>query len=190
MVSTRETAVSLFGAWRLARLDPRGMSFFNATEAGFWHSFFAAVICAPAYALVVALDYSQMAVSASDTRIISVHAIAYVINWTAFPLAMASAVRWLGREQLYLRYIVAFNWAKVLETLIFLPAKALAATGVPWLTLLPGLTAFIVFGYQWYVARTALMISGSHAMAVIGLDLFLDIALMLALAALLPELPI
>jgi len=190
MVSTRETAVSLFGAWRLARLDPRGMSFFNATEAGFWHSFFAAVICAPAYALVVALDYSQMAGSASDTRIISVHAIAYVINWTAFPLAMASAVRWLGREQLYLRYIVAFNWAKVLETLIFLPAKALAATGVPWLTLLPGLTAFIVFGYQWYVARTALMISGSHAMAVIGLDLFLDIALMLALAALLPELPI
>ena len=190
MVSPREAANSLFGAWRLARLDPRGLSFFNATEAGFWHSFAAAIICAPAYALVVMLDYAQMPADATDTRIISVHAIAYVINWTAFPLAMASVVRWLGREELYIRYVVAFNWAKVLETMMFLPAKALAATGVPWFTILPGLTAFLVFGYQWYVARTALQISGSHAMAVIGLDLFVDIALMLALMALLPDLPI
>ena len=190
MVSTREMATSLFGAWRLARLDPRGMSCFNATEAGFWHSFFAAVICAPAYALIVALDYSSMPVTASDTRIISVHAIAYVINWTAFPLAMFSAARWLGREQLYVRYIVAFNWAKVLETMLFLPAKALAATGMPWFTILPGLTALLVFGYQWYVARTALMISGAQAMAVIGLDLLLDIALMIAMQVLLPGGPI
>lgn len=186
MVSTREAANSLFGAWRLARLDPRGLAFFNVTEAGFWHSFFAAVICAPAYALVVMLDYPHLAGFASDTRIISVHIIAYVINWTAFPLAVASASRWLGREELYVRYIVVFNWAKVLENMLFLPAKALAATGMPWLTILPGLTAFLVFSYKWYVARTALMIDGSHAVAVIGLDLFIDILLMLALVALLP----
>jgi hypothetical protein len=190
MVSSRETAASLFGAWRLARLDPSGIAWFNATEAGFWHSFFAAVLCAPAYALVVALDYMQMPVDASDARIISVHAIAYVINWTAFPLAMSWATRLLDREDLYVRYIVAFNWAKVLETLLFVPAKALAVTGVPWLTALPGFTALVVSCYQWYVARTALEISGSHAVAVIGLDLALDIALMMALAMLLPDLPI
>lgn len=186
MVSSREAVASIFGAWRLARLDPRGMSCFNTTETGFWHSFFAAVICAPAYVLIVALDVAQQPVQASDARLISVHAIAYVISWTAFPLAMAWGTRLLDREKFYVRYIVAHNWANVLEMLLFLPATALAATGVPWFTILPALAAFMIFGYQWYVARTALMISGAQAMSVIGLDLLLDIALMMALRALLP----
>jgi hypothetical protein len=190
MVSSREAVASLFGAWRLARLDPRGMSCFNATEEGFWHSFVAAVICAPAYAVVVALDYAHTPLMVSDARLVSVYAIGYVINWTAFPLAMSWATRLLDREQFYVRYVVALNWTKVLESMLFLPARALATTNVDWFTVLPGLTAFIVFGYQWYVARTALKISGSQAVAVVGLDLMFDIALMIAYTALLPAGPI
>ena len=68
--------------------------------------------------------------------------------------------------------------------------RAIGPATRAWLTALPGLTALVVFCYQWYVARTALEISGSQAVAVIGLDLALDIALMMALVMLLPDLPI
>jgi hypothetical protein len=190
MVSSREAAVSIFGAWRLARLDPRGLSCFNTTEAGFWHSFYAGVLCAPAYALMVMFDYSDASLAVSDARLVAVHAIGYVISWTAFPLAMTWATRLLRREQLYIRYIVVHNWANVVEMALFLPASALAATGVPLFSILPALAAFVIFGYQWYVARAALMITGAQAVTVIGLDLLIDLALMMALRAMLPGAPI
>lgn len=190
MVSSREAANSLFGAWRLARLDPRGLSLFNTTEAGFWHSFYAAIICVPGYVMMVMLDYADTPLPVSDERLTAVHTIAYVISWTAFPLAMSWGARLLDREQFYVRYIVAHNWANVLEMALFLPATVFAATGLSWFTILPALAAFVIFAYQWYVARTALMISGAQAMAVIGLDLLIDIALMMALHTLLPSAPV
>ena len=190
MISSRDVASGLTGAWRLARLDPQGMSCFDTTVTGFWRSFFAAVICAPAYALVVALDYGQETVLAGDARFIAVHGIAYVISWTAFPLAMTWATRLLDREPLYLRYIVAQNWAHVLELLLFLPALSLATTDVSGLAILPVLTGFAIIGYQWYIARTALKISSAQAGAVVGLNLLLDIVLTTALQALLSASPV
>ncbi len=47
----REAIVSLYGAWRLARLDRRGFEVFDQTPAGAIRSFFAAVLVAPMYAL-------------------------------------------------------------------------------------------------------------------------------------------
>jgi hypothetical protein len=190
MVSSREATASIYGAWRLARLDPRGLSYFNTTEAGFWRSFWAAAISAPAYVLTVAFEYAQRTPTATDARIFAVHAIAYVISWTAFPLVMATVVRMLDRERYYVRYIVAHNWANVVEMVLFVLATGLAATGIGWFTILPAFTAFLIFGYQWYVARIALEITGLQAMAVIGLDLLLDMALMIAMRALLPGGPI
>ena len=47
MISPREITLGLYGAFRLALLDVRGMAYFNCTEAGFWRSFTAAAIAAP-----------------------------------------------------------------------------------------------------------------------------------------------
>ena len=49
MITAREVTAALYGSWRLARLDPGGMAYFNRTVEGFWNSFFAAVIVAPGY---------------------------------------------------------------------------------------------------------------------------------------------
>lgn len=190
MVSLGEAATSIYGAWRLARLDPRGLSCFNTTEEGFWRSFWAAVLVAPAYAVTVAIEYGQRSPLASDSRIVAVHAIAYVINWTAFPLAMLPVARMLGREHRYLRYIVARNWAGALEMILFLLAMILAASGIAWFAMLPALSALLVFTYQWYVARMALEITGLQAAAVVGIDLLIDIVLMIAMQGMLPGGPI
>ena len=185
MVSYREAAAAIYGAWRLARLDPKGLSYFHATEAGFWRSFFAAVLCAPGYIVIAAIDVAHYPVSASDTRLAAVHLIAYAIRWTAFPLVMISVTRALGRETNYLRHIVARNWSNVLGVMVFLPAIALAS-GAPPLAILPLLATVLVLAYQWYVARSALAISGWQAAAVIGLDLLIDMLVVSATRVLLP----
>ena len=189
MIPLREVMGGLTGAWRLARFDPQGLSYFDTTMTGFWRSFFAALICAPAYLVMVALDLHQTPVLASDERLLAVNAIAYVISWTAFPLAMTWAARLLDREQYYLRYIIARNWAGVLEMTLFVPALLLAASDGSWFDTLPAFAAFVAFCYQWFVARTALATSGPQALAVVGLNLVIDLALMTAMQVLLPAIP-
>lgn len=181
-----EIGAALRGAWRLARADARGLSEFNATIAGFWRSFLAAVLCAPAYILILTIDHAQQPPSdASDGRLIAVHAIAYVIRWTAFPLAMTSVARALGRESAYTLFIVASNWASVLKVMLLLPVFALAASGIAPFGMLPLLATIAVLLYQWFIARRALDITGTQAAAVVGLDLMIDLAVTTAVRALL-----
>ena len=51
MPDREEVLGALYGAYRLARIDPAGMTYFNLSFEGFWRSFFAAVLVAPAYAV-------------------------------------------------------------------------------------------------------------------------------------------
>ncbi|MDX2142565.1 MAG: hypothetical protein SFV19_04360 [Rhodospirillaceae bacterium] len=57
--SLREIVYGVFGAWRLARLDRSAMVHFDRTVEGFWKSFFAAAIVAPAYLILVATDLAE-----------------------------------------------------------------------------------------------------------------------------------
>jgi hypothetical protein len=48
-----EARLALTGALRLARGDARGLACFDPSEAGFWHSFRAAVLCYPLYLILL-----------------------------------------------------------------------------------------------------------------------------------------
>jgi hypothetical protein len=56
MPNQEEVLRSIYGAYRLAWLDRSGMSQLNLSVEGFWRSFFAAILVAPGYALLVAQD--------------------------------------------------------------------------------------------------------------------------------------
>ena len=62
--------MSIYGAYRLARLDAAGMSYFDTSVAGFWRSFFAAVIIAPFYAMLLAIRFPIIAADADPTRFV------------------------------------------------------------------------------------------------------------------------
>lgn len=174
MITAREATFALYGAYRLARVDRRGLGYFDATVEGFWRSFYAAVLVAPAYVILLALHVGDRPVTAGPAKLVLVEGIAYVIVWTAFPLAMVYAARWLGRSHHYIRYIVARNWAGVLEMAVLLAAVAASAAGGEALLLL----AFIaILVYQWYVALTALEITGWQAAAVVALSAILEIVI-------------
>ncbi len=179
MITTSELFAALYGAWRLARLDPRGQDHFDASITGFWRSFQAAVIVAPGYVFLIMLNLDQPNITAGAGRLILVEGLAYVISWTAFPLAMVSLAHRLKRDQNYIRYIVAHNWANVLQVAVFLPAALITQVVGPSARILTVAVMMAIFLYQWYVARTVLSITPLQATGIVLINLFLDVVITL-----------
>jgi len=178
MPSLRDIVYGLYGAWRLARLDRGGVVYLDRSVAGFWKSFFAAALVAPAYIALVAVDLNERAVSADALRLIVVHASAYSLGWTVYPLVTRAICQAIGRDDAYVGFIVAFNWCQVIQVAVYLPAVALGASGV-----LPGTSAAwlhvfvyaLVLAYEWFVVRVTLDVRPFAAAGFVGLDLMLGI---------------
>ena len=97
---------------------------------------------------------------------------------------MVTIARWLACSDNYIRYIVAHNWANVLGVALFLPLAALAAIN-PALVGLLYMAMIAVFVYQWYVARTALVITGGEAAALMVFNIVLSLFINVVASAML-----
>ncbi|WP_372398261.1 hypothetical protein ABMY26_16170 [Azospirillum sp. HJ39] len=168
---------ALTGAYRLARFDRTGMEFFDRTPDGALQSFYAALVVLPAYALLLAVRLWDQLADTPVLQLVTVEAIAYVVSWTAFPLALFRISALMGKDQLYPGALAAYNWSAVVQMAIYLPTILLSVSGL----LPPMLSEAMVFGvmmamltYQWFVLRTALSLSGLVAAALVLLDLFLS----------------
>ena len=185
---TAEIARALYGAYRLARFDAGGMAYFNATPVGFWRSFYAALFVAPLYLLVRATEYEAGLTVAPPLRLVLVSAVTYAIAWLAFPVAMVTVARMLDREERYIAYIVAYNWAAVWQSAAFLPVIILGTMGAMPLAVSQFLTIFVflaVVVYSWFVSKTAMAVSGSTAAGLVVLGIVLDILIELVAAEML-----
>ena len=171
--SWAEIVRSLSGAWQLLLLDAGGMARFEVSVGGFWRSFFAAVIVAPLYILRGVIDPSAEAEAAGVGRALAT-VFTYVSVWAAFPIAMIFIARFLDLRNAYVRFIVALNWARVLQAVLLVTvsgAAALAGTPSDFLTI----TAIAaVLAYQWVVTRTALGTTGATAAALVIIDALLE----------------
>jgi hypothetical protein len=166
-----ETLRALRGAWRLAAGDRTALALFDDSVGGFWRSFRAALIIAPAQALLLALKYAGEPPAAGWPRIAAVELIAYAMSWLAFPVAMELVCRLLDRERAWRGYIVVYNWAAVLQIAVFVPAVLLAAALPGALTSLLLLVIWLaVMIYTWLIARIALAVHPLSAAAIVVLD--------------------
>jgi len=173
----RDIAAALYGAYRLARYDVSGHKYFDISNTGFWRSFFAALLIAPFYFILLNLRFDEFS-NVPAIRFFALESIAYVIAWVAFPLFMASMVREIKREDNYIRFIVAYNWSAVLQNAIFLPIEILAIAGVLPVDAanLLGLLALVaIVVYLWFIARSALDVTGVMAAGIVGADLLMSI---------------
>lgn len=170
---------SVYGAWRLARLDPAGMNFFDLTIAGFWRSFFVAVLVVPFYIVLALLDYPSYAEAGVDTALyLLVKLVSYVVGWAAFPLAMLFLARLLSLGAYYVPFIIAYNWAVTIQMAAFLPLALLGVSGVlpeSLHALLAMAVTVAVLFYQWFVARTALGASALTAAGIVLVDVLLTV---------------
>ena len=109
----------IYGAVRLAQGKRDGMSLFGDSETDFWQSFYAAIIVAPLFFIFISLQSNTGVRSALSVNFYAIHAISYVVGWVLFPLVMIHLVKTIGRQQFYIRLIVAYNWASVFKMLFF-----------------------------------------------------------------------
>lgn len=184
MPTSQEVAHRLFGAWRLLRGDRGGMAFFDGRTETFWGSFFAAVLVAPAYLIKALSSLAEGEPVGGPLQSLVVHLLAYVIGWTAFPVAFHAVIDLVDRRGRYTIYIVAFNWSKVIQMALFLPVilfDVFDILGEGTANSLTFVITLVVLGYQWFVTRTALDVSGTAAAGIVSLDVILG--LMIALYA-------
>ena len=180
MIDLPAAARGIAGAWRLARLDANGFRYFDLSEAGFWKSFQAAVVAAPLFVLLILLRSEEHPLSDDPLRAIFIEAIGYVVGWTAFPLAAWYLASALQKQQRYTAYIIAYNWANVIQVAAFLPLALLSASGVlpgSFVVLLALLLTGAVIYYQFFIVRTALGVEVLPALGFVAIDLMLGLAI-------------
>ena len=172
MPDREEVLSALYGAYRLAWFDASGMAHFNLTVDGFWRSFFAAALVAPAYALLVGMELSAEAEDFNLALVFLSEGIGYILAWCAFPLVAIVLTRLLRLDRNYVALIVAVNWSAVLQTAAFLAVLLLGLIVPEGLgTLVVTLTTLAILIYQWFVIRTALGTTGGIALMLLLVDL-------------------
>lgn len=172
MTILAEIATGVSGAYRLARRDPAGLNWFDASLYGYWRSFWAAVVVAPAFLLLDLLTggFGETA----GFRQVLIQIIAYVIDWVAFPLLMIAVADALGKWPNYMRYIVAYNWSAVVQMAVLLPVAVLAVLYPSPVTMVLAQSATIILlVYRAYVAHVALQVGFGVAAGLVLVDVVL-----------------
>ena len=128
------------------------------------------------------LRLAETAHGAGPLRIVLVEGLAYVILWLAFPVALYQLSRVFGREERFIRTVIALNWATVLQFAIIVPVDLLADSGL----LPPPAGAFATFAatvfllvYAWFVVRTALDLAPFPAAGLVMLDVMISSTILL-----------
>jgi hypothetical protein len=175
-----EVQQAFAGTFRLARGDRTGLACFDRSLDGFWRSFRAALLCYPLYLALLTMRVSPAKWQAAGALVIVVETIAYVVAWVAFPLAMLTVARWLGRGHRYFDFMVPYNWWQLPQSLLFVLVGAQSAGGVfpaaaAQTIELAAVVAVLV--YEWYIARVALEITAAVAGLVVLIDLALGIVI-------------
>ena len=170
MPDQREILAALYGVWRLMRLDPSGMTWFNLSIEGFWRSFFAAVPVAPFFALLVYVDLSAHPDAIDVGRAAMVTVVVYGLSWALVPLAAIGVTKMLDLSGGYLPLIIAYNWTSLPQILVQTVVSLIGFTGlVP--DVLSGFLMFAVVVYilvlEWFVVRTSLQTTTATAIGIV-----------------------
>lgn len=157
MPSREEIERALWGAWLLLRRDPAAFAQFDLSVEGFWRSFFAAVLAAPAYAVLVVDQHMLRGTDAGVGALAASEVLAYGLGWVHFPLVALFLTRWFDLTDRYVPLIVASNWAAVLQVAFFLGVLAFSKLMPPALAaVLLTAATLAVLTYQWLVIRISL----------------------------------
>ena len=182
MITGRELAFGLLGAWRLVRNDASGLQYFDRSAHGALRSFWVMLLVAPAYAVLLMMQFEASGVSQIGLRQIVLGGGIYIIDWLLFPVILLRLAPVLKRQQEVSAYIAANNWAQILIYALALFFGALGAVlppsvSAPMNFLLLGLVALM----QYRLLRHALAVTPPQA----GLLVFAYLSLGLVLNALL-----
>lgn len=125
MLSAEETQASLIGAWRLMLGKVDGLRLLDLSADGFWNSFFAIVVAAPA--LIVgwvgtANQIGDPTAFAGRLGMLIRLATVDLSSWMLPLFALALVAPRVGLGDRFVHYVVASNWASAITAWIMLPS--------------------------------------------------------------------
>jgi len=88
MLPVADISVGIAGAARLARFDLEGFEYFDNSIHGFWQSFYAAVVIAPLFLILILIQYLTTEGGGPFLHYLIIEGLAYFIAWPAFPLIL------------------------------------------------------------------------------------------------------
>ncbi|MGX8010922.1 transporter [Mesorhizobium sp. ORM8.1] len=148
MLSGDETYASLVGAWRLMFGKSDGLRLLDLSADGFWNSFFAIVVAAPA--LIV--GWVELANEIGDPNAFAGRfgllvrlATIDIGSWVLPLVALALVARHAGVGDRFVHYVVASNWASAIIAWIMLPL-ALIRLFLPPMDDIINLISYLLFG--------------------------------------------
>lgn len=193
MLSLSEIARSLTGAWRLFLNLPDGMGRFDLSVVGFWRSFAAVWLIVPFYFTVVAVNHQMLAetpeAAVLDARFWIARGITLAVDWVTFPAILAASAGFLGVVRTYPAFIVARNWAGVIEAVPAFLMSLMLAVGLLDAELYKTLSlalVFVILRYRFLIVRIALGVPALLNFGLVIADLLLSLLVDRAIDALVP----
>lgn len=179
MITINEIGSAVYGAYRLARRDPNGMTFLDRSPEGALKSFYAAALLLPIHlVLVIANNWEFFEKGPSIATWMVLDALTYIIGWTLIPALMISITHWIDRWNRFFDYVVAYNWMQVVMSVVWLPLHALRLTeAIPeeLFTILGLALLAVLLVYAWFVFKVSLDIGGGLAASLVAGDYMLSL---------------
>ena len=129
MLASEEIQQNLSGAWRLMLGKPDGLRLLDLSADGFWNSFFAILVAAPALIVGWVGLANDLAVQSAEfgDRLGTVVRLAFVDvgAWIVPLVVFALVARRAGVGDRFVHYVVASNWTSAIIAWMMLPAALL-----------------------------------------------------------------
>ncbi len=125
MLSADETYASLAGAWRLMFGKADGLRLLDLSADGFWNSFFAIVVAAPALIVgwvELANEIGDPDAFAGRLGMLIRLATVDIGSWVLPLVALALVAPRAGLGGRFVHYVVASNWASAIIAWLMLPS--------------------------------------------------------------------
>ncbi|MEC9345312.1 MAG: hypothetical protein VYB54_03730 [Pseudomonadota bacterium] len=177
--SLPEIARALFATWRIARGDRGAVAYLPNTPDAVWKSFFAAVLLAPFWAVVIWAMATAAWADYEPLPVALINLASYAAAWLVWPVLSHEIARFGGCLDNWCRYVVAYNWSEIWIMMLRLPIVAVMAGGLldtgPAL-LLWLVSLALVVGYRYLIAREVLGLGAAAAFGTAILEVLVSYA--------------
>jgi hypothetical protein len=191
MLSADETHASLTGAWRLMLGKADGLRLLDVSVDGFWNSFFAIVVAAPALIVGwvgIANEIGDPDAFVGRLGMLIRLAAVDIGSWVLPLVVLALVARRAGIGGRFVHYVVASNWASAITAWLMLPS-ALIRLFVPPTSELAVAVSLLLFALSmaltWRMTNAVIGRGPAIGSAVFGGMFMASLAVLFGLQALL-----
>jgi hypothetical protein len=191
MLTADETQASLTGAWRLMLGKTDGLRLLDLSADGFWNSFFAIVVAAPALIVGwvgIANEIGDPDAFAGRFSMLMRLATVDIGSWVLPLIALALVAPRAGIGGRFVHYVVASNWASAITAWMLLPSaliRLFLPAGNPFSQLVWLVLVVLSLVLTWRMTNASIGKGAAVGTAVFTGMLVVSLAVLFGLVALL-----